>query len=246
MSVAVSAALLGWLSLHGPDPVRAAADEAAVLVQEERYDEAMATLDAAERERADPVFVFMRGVVEDERGNCEAAIEHYDRFLALDVPEMDAQEARRRRDRCAQQLPPPPKHEDPVATPAPPPATTPVPPAAPPRDAPSPPPRKWYADPAGVTLSVVGIAALATGAGLYTQAQADARAARESTVLDRFDERATRAERLNRAGIALLSIGGAIVVAAIVRYAVVGARARKRRQRAAANKNYFGTLVGFR
>jgi hypothetical protein len=114
-----------------------------------------------------------------------------------------------------------------------------VPEPAPPR--PKQPP--WYADPAGVTLTVVGVVGIGVGAGLYTQARADARAAGEATTLGAYETRATRAERFSRAGIATMSVAGALVVAAIIRYAVVGARARKQsRGSAPLHAYYFETL----
>ncbi len=220
-------------SILAPDPVRAAADKAAVLVGEGRYEEAMDTLDAAQKQQADPVFVFMRGVVEEERGNCQAAITHYDEFLKLGVPEVDAKEARRRRERCQRLL------ERPAPSPPPPVVETPADVA--PRTQP---PRPWYTDPAGLTLTVVGVAGVAVGAALYTQATADARAARDATVLQLYDSRATRAERWSRAGIATMSVAGALLVAGIVRYAIVGSRPRRARRAnvAQAHVHYFETL----
>lgn len=218
------------------DPVRAAADEAAVLVREARYDDAMKTLDDAEAKQKDPVFVYMRGVVEEERGNCEAATAHYEEYLALDIPEVDAKEARRRRARCERLLesrkPPPPTVQ---------------PDTEPPLAESRRPLRPWYADPAGLVLTAVGTTAVAAGAGIYAQALSDENAAKRATVLEMYDERGTRAERLSRAGIATMSIGGAIVLAGIIRYAIVGAKRRKQRTaRALRYKNYSGTLALFR
>ncbi len=217
-----------------PDPVRAAANEAAVLVREARYDEAMQRLDRAEAEAGSkPVFVYMRGVVEEERGNCVSAIEYYDQFLALEVPEVDAAEARRRRTKCERMLPPPPIPE---------PATV-EPPEPPP---PEPPPRPWYADPAGVSLTVVGGAGLVAGATLYVLARSNERAAESAAVLETYDESGTRAERLSRAGIVTLSVAGAVIVGAVVRYAIVRRRGKKARSRGRAHANYFGTISRLR
>ncbi len=218
------------LTFAAPDPVRSAANKAAVLVADGRYDEARATLDAAESKQADPVFVFMRGVVEEEQGNCEAAVIHYDRFLNLQIPDVDAKEAQRRRQRCLRLL---------EARPVGPVVAAPV--VVQPAEPRTPdPPRRWYADPAGVAFSGLGFVGLAAGAGVYAKARSDARVARSAVGIGLYDSRATRAERWSRAGVASMAVGGAFVVAAVVRYAIVAAKSKR------THANFTGTLGRFR
>lgn len=223
------------------DPVRAAAREAAILVRQGRHEEAMQTLDAAQTAAgvATPVFVYMRGVIEEERGNCEMAIRHYDRFLEFDIPEVDASAARRRREACAEQIP----AADPVPAPV---AVAPPPIQAPAETSVSeqPHPKPWYTDPAGASLTAVGAAGLVAGVSVYLVARSDERAARSATALERFDAAGTRAERLSRAGVVTLSIAGAVLISGIVRYAIVGSR--RTRKRDLAYKHYFGTLSRLR
>jgi tetratricopeptide (TPR) repeat protein len=221
-----------WLLLAAPSPpddsVLEAADRAAAHVKAGQYDEAVAVIEQAAKTQEHPVFVYVRGFIEEERGHCAEAIEHYDLFLALDVPEVDAREARRRKERCerllqvAAQPPTVPAIDPPLADPSPE-GSTRV--AAP-----------WYADPAGATLVVLGVAGAGTGLGLYLQAQADERAAKRSGTVGGFDRLARRAEALSRGSIAALSIGAALLVAGIVRYAVVGTRSSRRRDSARAAK----------
>lgn len=208
--------------------VRDVVGRAAAHVEAGRYDQALAVLDEAERERPLPVFVYVRATVEERRGDCERAIGLYRDFLAHEVPEADAEDARRGQARCRREL------------------------GLPPEDAPAgqqpggdeprtddrgtgidrgdvePPPRRWYADPLGGVLAGVGVVGLGVGVGLFAAGRADARAADEAADLQTFDDRAQRAVRLDRAGIATMAVGGALLVAGAVRYAVVGTRERRR------------------
>jgi tetratricopeptide (TPR) repeat protein len=78
--------------------------------------------------------------------------------------------------------------------------------------------RHWYRDPLGGALLGVGVATLATGAGLLGYAQvalADAQ-----TDLDHYD-RARDALPLRTAGIVLLASGGAVILGGVIRYATI-------------------------
>lgn len=219
--------VVAWLWVAAPTPpdesVLRAADRAAAYVREGRYDDAVAVIEEASRSKDHPVFIYVRGIIEEERGHCTEAIEYYDAYLALDVPDVDAREAGRRKERCVRLLEAA-RENAPAASP------DPAPDPEPPRDD-GLDDARWYADPAGVTLLVVGAAGLAAGAGLHLQARADERAAERAQTVGAYDRLAGRAESLSRWGIATMSVGGALLVAGIVRYAVVGARAAKHRRR---------------
>jgi hypothetical protein len=78
----------------------------------------------------------------------------------------------------------------------------------------------------------VGLASLAVGGGLYGAAIADERSARDASDVDDYADHIERAATFSRAGIAMLAIGGALTLAGIIRWSVLGARARKTRDTA--------------
>jgi hypothetical protein len=237
------------LSSPPEESVRDTADRAGALVEEGRHDEAMAVIDQAAEEVDHPVFVFMRGVIEQDRANCEAAIAHFEAFVALDVPAVDAADAARRRDACRARLGTP-SDEEVVATPVP--APRPEPPVASPSDlarrsepdrspvvrAPS------LVDPAGITLLVGGALSLGVGAGLLAKARADERSARRADNVWDYDRLASRAESVTPWGIATASVGGALILAGVVRYAVIGARRRASLSRATTTKLRWSGTTG--
>jgi tetratricopeptide (TPR) repeat protein len=239
MRTLTTATLALALSLASPPPALASpADEAeyvrdvvgraAAHVEAGRYEQALAELDRAERDRPLPVFVYVRATIEERRGDCERAVALYLRFLELDIPAKDADDARRGVERCQgdPEPTPPQPQEDP---------TPPDPPADPPADvAPAepqpdpPPPRPWHTDPLGGVLLASGIAGLGVGLGLYGQSRTDERAAANATTLQAFDDRSRRAVALNQAGIATITIGSALMLGSVLRYALVGTRPRRR------------------
>lgn len=246
--VACSLGVVGRVPVVAAAPVRDEAGyvrdvvgRAAAHVEAGRYEQALAVLDEAERERPLPVFVYVRATVEERRGNCERASVLYREFLERDVPEADAEDARRGQARCREALglpaedavvveppeggddggeverdPPEVIDRDPESEPI----------AADDRDPPR--PRRWYADPLGGALTAGGVVGLGVGVGLFVQSRNDARAAGGAGSLQTFDDRAQRAVRLDRAGIATMAVGGALLVGGVVRYAVVGTRERRR------------------
>lgn len=240
-TLACSLAVVGRVPLAVAAPardeaayVRDVVGRAAAHVEAGRYEQALVVLDEAERERPLPVFVYVRATVEERRGDCERASALYREFLEHDVPEADAEDARQGQARCREALGLP--AEDPVV---------PEPPAGDdagepvdrergtevvpePRSNHEPPrPRRWYVDPLGGALMAGGVVGLGVGVGLHVQSRSDARAAADASSLQTFDDRAQRAVRLDRAGIATMAVGGALLVAGAVRYALVGARAQR-------------------
>lgn len=203
--------------------VRDVVGRAAAHVDAGRYDEALAVLDDAERDRPLPVFVYVRATIEERRGDCERAAELYRAFLEQDVPEADAEEARRGVLRCR----PEPETEDAGSE-----GGTGQDDSS--EDGTS--TRPWSADPWGVGLVIGGVAGVGVGLGLFAQSRADERAARSATTLQQFEDSSRRAVVLNRAGIATLVIGSALLVGGAARYAIVGTRERRRVQATAAWK----------
>lgn len=209
------------------DYVRDVVGRAAAHVEAGRYEDALAVLDRAERERPLPVFVYVRATIEERRGNCERAVALYRRFLGLDPSKEDARDARHGMERCG---------EAPPASPAAPSAASPGEPAVAgspaPRDEPvasdDPPPRRWYADPLADALAATGTAGMITGVGLVLGGRAQAREAPAAATLQGFDDRSHRAIVLDRAGLITLGIGSALVLGGVIRWAVVGTAARRR------------------
>ena len=207
--------------------------EAARLVGEGRYDEAIALIDDAQDGEPNPAFVFMKGVIEERRGRCDAAVEHYRLFLTLDVPESDAQEARAGLQRCHAQAPPP-AAANPAAEEAPPQTTDPPAPTPRPEDLeadPRPaiddePPPRARPDAVGWTLLGVGSAGIVTGIGVLLGAQATARSTRGTRSLSMFEEDAGRAGRMQTAGFVVLGLSAALAIGGIVRLSLVARRPR--------------------
>ncbi len=228
--------------------VRQAMDRASAHVKAGRYEQALAVVDEAEREQQLPVFIYVRALIEERRGDCEAAIRGYRQYLANDVPEQDAAVARAGMERCGEQAPEAAaatSSEGAVATPDGT-ATSSEGEAAssdeggaatsdesssgivePPSDDPSP-PRRWFGDPWGGALLISGVVGVVAGGVLLIQGRVDQGGSRDATTLSEFERHADRAVTFNRAGLAVTGVGSALLVGAAVRYFVVGVRERRR------------------
>lgn len=154
---------------------------------------------------------------------CAAAIEVYTRYLETDPPELMRNEARENIRICGGDPDAPPPEPTPTVVTPPPPTVEVI---SPPRDATvraRPPAR----DPWGHALTWPGVAIAGIGAGLLGDAHArDRRADRaddEAAYRDAIDGAPTR----SRVGVAMLGVGAALVTAGIVRFVIVGARARR-------------------
>ncbi len=206
--------------------VRDVVGRAAAHVDAGRYTQALDVLDRAERERPLPVFVYVRATIEEQRGDCERAVTLYRRFLELDVPAKDAEDARRGVDRCRGEVAAPSDSDTSTSAPTDVPEAEPV--ATQSIEGSEPPPRPWYADPLGGILVVAGVAGLGVGLGLHGQSRADQRASANATTLQSFDDRSQRAITFDRASIVTLAIGSALVLGGTLRYVFVGTRPRRR------------------
>lgn len=189
---------------------REVAEAAAKDIEKGRYEEATERLEKAYADKPLPAFLFILGRIEETRGQCESAIEHYEKFLESDVPPEDEKEARAGLERCKEAL------EPDVVEPQNP-------------QMPDEPRKRWYADPLGGTFTALGLVGMGVGTGLLLQAQQDERAADDAGNLEDFDRHARRAEQWSQAGVITLGVGAGLLVVGIVRYAVVGARNRRLR-----------------
>jgi tetratricopeptide (TPR) repeat protein len=190
----------------------------------QEYEQAIDALREAYANEPDPKYVFAEGSALQELGRYHEAIEAYERFLALAPPKDQAQKAFDRIQVCRAAI----DEREPAATePVPKPesafATEPV-SRQPDHDDGAAPTRPWHRDVTGGVLLGVGLAAAATGGALVGVGAGRRRAAMDAETEDAFriDLRGTTA--LQGVGVGLLVTGGALLVGAIVRYAIVRRR----------------------
>jgi tetratricopeptide (TPR) repeat protein len=211
-------ALALWVALAPADPLEANPHygEAQQHWRAGRLDEAAAALERAYEKDPRPEYLFMQAEVRRKQERCEEAIELYRSFIAHEPPTEDVAAAERAMDACEEEIEPVPPA--PVVVP---PDDRPPPPPPPPK------PRPWYADPLGNALVWPGLAVAGVGAGLLGAAHrnraAAAGAASEPAYLDTLGS----APEMSEAGIALLSIGGALMLAGTIRWAVLAHRSRR-------------------
>jgi tetratricopeptide (TPR) repeat protein len=191
------------------DPAARAAElfsEGEFLAAAEAFEEAFA-------ETGDPALVFGRAQALRRAGNCAAAIDEFERFIALGPPPSDIEEAEKVIDACRQVLG--------VDASAEPPQPDPRPPVAPP-----PPRRPWHRDPAGIALVTSGLVFGAIGGGLLGGAFGRAED-RSGEGEDSWESRERDVRVLSTAGYALIGTGAALLVAGVVRWAIVARQNRK-------------------
>jgi hypothetical protein len=171
-------------------------------------------------------------------GRCREALPLYERFLASGPTAEETADANTNIDACRELV----GEEVPVVPvePTPPPEAVAEPSASP---APAPPPaptvkparravaarvqRRPSRDPWGHGLLWSGVGVAGIGAGLLAAGHAQrVDAASASTELE-YQQRFAGAPALGQAGIAVLVTGAALITAGVVRFAVIGARARR-------------------
>ncbi len=213
-------ALLVWAALAPADPRESNPHyrEAQTAWAEGRLDDAAAALERAYAADPRPEYLFMQAELVRRQGRCEEALALYERFLAEQPPAEDVAAAERSMEACRAEVEPPPEPPPPVVEP---PADPQPPPARPP------PPRRWYADPLGNAFFWPGLAVAVVGSGLLGAAHRNREAARAADSEPEYLATLGTAPEMSEAGIALLSIGGAFMLAGVIRYAVVAKRTRR-------------------
>lgn len=201
------------------DP-QAKAGEAAFA--EERWDEASAAFDAAYRSTGDPAFLYARAQAERRAGRCRLAVVLYEQFAAATTAPEARAAAEQYIAECRALLPAdaPVPEVEPRADDDP----TGVPRISPPRPDAAPP---WHRDATGGVLVGLGSAGLVAGAILVPLGYRTAAGA--SDAADDRDYRGdfTRARRLEIGGAVAMSVGAALLVAGIVRWATLARRSRR-------------------
>jgi tetratricopeptide (TPR) repeat protein len=186
------------------------------LYEHDQFDEAIAELRAGYAIDPHPDFLYALGQAERKRGDCKRAVEYYESCLAFLRDPAAARAVQVQIERCrAQDVTPPP------VTPLPPPVLPPAtpPPATPPPVVTAPRPviitHSWYRDPAGGVLVGTGVAALAAGGALVGIAHA-----RGDDAANGYQQYADarNAPALWTGGIVTIAVGGALVLAGVLRY----------------------------
>lgn len=165
-----------------------------------------------------PDLLYNRAQAERLAGRCNVAVGLYEQFLRVEPADTQvAADARQHLARCKQAAPNAASGTNGAST-----DSTP--------DTPSKRPHKqatWYRDPAGgVLVALGGVSVVIGGSVLGIALSRDkkaADAANEGGFVDRKDSARTQ----HRVGIAVLSIGGALLVAGIVRWAVVASKGQR-------------------
>lgn len=219
-----------------PKAAREFAAQGEAEFEQGHYDEASAAYRQAYEHDPVPVFLFAWARSEQEAGRCRGAIEIYQHFIAAGPPAGDVDRAHLEVGRCYRRLEAAAEEaeDSPLAEADPPPEADPPEPASP-RAA-------WVRDAWGGGLLAAGVVGLATGTGLYLQAHADRRRAERATTTDEFRSASERATRFSAGGIAGFALGSALVVGAVVRYALV---ARQSRVTVIAGRRSVGVRVRF-
>jgi tetratricopeptide (TPR) repeat protein len=172
-----------------------------------------------------PQYVFARAQALRFAGECELAIVHYREFIALAPPQAAIDEARGHIATCGGQ----PDEGATTSEPTPPaPRVEPTPTVVAPVVEP-PPRRLWWRDPAGHALGWSGLAIAAVGAGLLGEGLARRERGERANDEQSYRDARQGGKTLLYAGIPLASIGGALVLASVIRFAVIGGARGKRR-----------------
>ncbi|MCA9651376.1 MAG: hypothetical protein H6712_10385 [Myxococcales bacterium] len=224
------------LALAGPGQLlsnpeaQAKLREAQEAFQNEDFDAAAAAVEAAYIIEPKPMLLYPWAQAERSRGNCEAAVELYQRFLDSDPPDEMAGVAIENRDLCQAELDAEQEviedddgsvvdevlaEEDPEPSPAP--VTNDNQPKA----------KAWYKDPVGGVLVGVGVAGVGAGVGLLAVASSRAKGASEMDTHSEYMDARDGATTLRNGGAIALSIGSALVVGGVVRYLLVAKKGNK-------------------
>lgn len=148
-------------------------------------------------------------------GDCDAARLAYQAFLRSDPPPTERRLAENNLKKCPE--PPPAVSVSPAATPS---TTPPSPPPLPP-DTDHSTKHAFYTDPFGTGLVALGTAGLAVGVGFWVAAANQASDADKATTYGEFESSRGNAEKLRTISIVSASVGLALVIGGVVRWATL-------------------------
>lgn len=207
--------------------------------ESEDYEAAIPELKAAYALEPNPMLLYAWAQAERLAGSCTRAVGLYRRFLETEPEAEQRQLAEANLLDCEAELP----------------ATTPAPesePGPPEDDSPPPPPptdeptRHWARDPLGGVLFGLGVAGMASGGVLMGLARRRGTQAPNADVEDDYLALRAEAQRMNAAGIVTLSVGSALLVGGVIRYALVATRGRRSDTAARWAPIWTGVGVGLR
>jgi len=228
LSLVLSSVLM---SAAGPDDLLSNPEaqtlvaEAQILFAEGNFGEASKLIEKAYLIEPVPELLFPWAQAEREQGNCRAAVDLYNRMLE-EIPEGPmADSARQNIERCEEELgdeepvvAAPIIEEEPEPEPEPDPAPAPVKTG---EDDDRPKAKQWYKDPAGGVLTGLGVVGVGAGTALLIVAGSTAKNAPDAPSVTDYNDQSDQAVTQRNAGAGVLSVGGALLVAGIVRYALV-------------------------
>jgi hypothetical protein len=220
--IGVAACVAVWLVL-----APAGADEreanphfapARAAFEAEDWDTAAREFAAAHAHDGRLEYLYAQAQAERRGGRCEDAMATYQRFIDAGPPPEAIAEARGNIAKCEEERP---------ASPPPPAAAVSVQrvDAPPPEPAPT---KHWIRDPWGGVATFGGIAIAAAGGALLGVAHDRERDAERSGDEQDYRDAIAGAPAMSRAGIGLVSVGAALIVAGIVRWSLLAAAARRR------------------
>lgn len=205
---------------------------------EEKFDVALVELQAAYKLDPQPDLLFAIGQVHVKLGDCKAAIESYEKFLAQTKDAQAKAVTNQAIDACKKELATATPKPDPVPDPVPTPDPTPTPDPQPPvRESPfqeraaTPVPQvnerpaertPWYKDPIGDTLVIGGTLAVVGGIVMYSGARADLDDAEAAPTHADYQTLVDDAKSKRTFSVVLLGGGAALVGAGIIRYVLRG------------------------
>lgn len=203
---------------ESPDP----AVRAGELFRLGEFEQAAVAFEEAYARTGDPALLFGRAQSLRRAGNCGAAIEVFEAFIASSPPAADVQAAKDVIAACRSIL----GHD--TAAPE---ADAPAPAPVVVEDEPAPPPPRWPRDVTGGVLLGAGAAVTIAGAAVYGTAFARATDDRRETE-QAYEARQRSTRTLAATGVGLMLGGTALLVGSVVRYVIVARRAGPRQARA--------------
>ena len=198
----------------------------------EDYAAAIPELKAAYGLEPNPMLLYAWGQAERLAGSCTRAVGLYRRFLETNPAAEQRQLAEANLLDCEAELPPEPEIE----------------PLEPEDDTEASvaadEPRRWVTDPVGGVLLGLGVIGVASGGIQMGLARRRGKQAPNADVEDDYLQTLALAERMNTAGIVTLSVGSALLMGAVIRYALVAKKGRSSKEAPVARWAPFSTGQG--
>ena len=184
-------------------------------VGREDYTEAARLLEEAYARDPQPTYLYSLGEVLLSADDCPGAVDAFDRYLATDPPEIDAQAARERRATCPEPEPEPP-----------PPPVVSSPPEPTPTVADVAPQRPAVRDPVFLGLGSAGLLLSLTGAGVLVGTRIAVDDTNRVATEGAWESGVDRTRTLATTGTIVLAVGGTLLAGAVVRL-ITRRRARR-------------------